>query len=86
MMLSHDEVNANIGKRIQVLRVSKNLTLDDLAHELGCSPRLMKNLEAGVTVISAVMVCQISQILSVSPDDILTQKDTSNVSYLYSVA
>ncbi|GAB5459066.1 MAG: hypothetical protein Hens3KO_20960 [Henriciella sp.] len=86
MILSHDQVNANIGKRIQVLRVSNNLTLDDLAHQLGCSPRLMKNMEAGVTVISAAMVCQISQILSVSPDDILTQKNASNVTYLHSVA
>lgn len=69
-----------------MVRLSRNLSENEVAEQLGCSPRMVKHIEAGVTVISAAIVCRLSDVLNASVDEMLAQDKVSNIRYLSSVA
>ena len=67
-----------IGTRIQRIRKSRGLTQEQLSEMIDRAPNYICQLERGVKSMSLETLIQISNILGVSPEDILMDSLTSN--------
>ena len=68
----------SIGKRIQKCRKQKGYTQEQLADMMNVSIQMVSNLERGNKAIRIDNLINLSQILDVSTDYILTGKETTN--------
>ena len=67
------EINfKTIGERIRKLRQEKGFTQEKIAEELEVSIAYMSRIERGVTEISLKRLAQISEILDISIDELIT--------------
>ena len=66
-----------IGKRIQKLRKQRGYTQEDLAEMMNVSIQMISNLERGMKAIRIDNLINLSRILDVSTDYILTGKETT---------
>lgn len=57
----------NIGKKIAMIRKSKNITQEQLAAKLGKTPQWLSNIERGVRFISTEDLAKIANLLQVNP-------------------
>lgn len=74
-----DEVDlAGIGKRIQNRRKQLMLTQEQLAEMMNVSIQMVSNLERGNKAIRISNLINLSQILNISTDYILTGKETTD--------
>lgn len=69
---------AEIGKRIQLRRKQQGLTQEQLADRMNVSIQMISNLERGNKAIRIDNLINLSQILDVSTDYILTGKETQD--------
>lgn len=69
---------AEIGKRIQSRRKQQGLTQEQLADRMNVSIQMISNLERGNKAIRIDNLINLSQILDVSTDYILTGKETQD--------
>ncbi len=79
--MEHREINMDykeIGARIARLRVQKGYSRDVFAMKVGVSSRFLYDLEAGKKGFSVWVLYNISQVLSVSCDHIITGHADSN--------
>ena len=60
-----------IGKRIRRFRLSKNITQEELAFQIGTSAAYISNIEHGKKKVSLPKLCEISEILGVTVNDLL---------------
>ena len=60
-----------IGKRIRRFRLSKNITQEELAFQIGTSAAYISNIEHGKKKASLQKLCEISEILGVTVNDLL---------------
>lgn len=65
-----------IGKRIQFHRKQKGYTQEQLAEMMNVSIQMVSNLERGMKAIRIDNLINLSQILEISTDYILTGKET----------
>jgi transcriptional regulator with XRE-family HTH domain len=56
-----------IGERIRIQRVIKGYSQEYMSYKLDISQSAYSNMERGITEISARRVCQIAEILEISP-------------------
>jgi len=68
--MQHD-FDAVLGGKIHVLRKQENLSLDELAAEIGVSYQQMQKYEAGKNSISVWRFVQLSKLLKFDPRDLL---------------
>ncbi len=66
-----------IGKRIQLRRKQQGYTQEQLADMMNVSIQMISNLERGNKAIRIDNLINLSQILSISTDYILTGKETA---------
>lgn len=66
-----------IGERIARLRVEKGYSRDVFARQIGVSSRFLYDLEVGKKGFSVWVLYNISQVLSVSCDYIITGRENS---------
>ncbi len=57
-----------IGQRIKELRITANLTQEELAEQIGLQPRSISRLETGKTFLSGKVLIKLSSIFKVSED------------------
>ena len=69
---------AEIGRRIQLRRKQQGLTQEQLADRMNVSIQMISNLERGNKAIRIDNLINLSQILDVSTDYILTGKETQD--------
>lgn len=69
---------AEIGRRIQSRRKQQGLTQEQLADRMNVSIQMISNLERGNKAIRIDNLINLSQILAVSTDYILTGKETQD--------
>ena len=65
-----------IGKKISELRKAKNMTQNELADRLSISYQAVSNWERGQTMPDISKLSEISQILSVSIDELLGESNS----------
>lgn len=56
-------INKQIGGRIRIARISRNLSQDNIAEDLGISVSAYSNMERGVVDITIKRILQVSEIL-----------------------
>ncbi len=56
-----------VAERIRIARISKGLTQQNLADELGITVAAYSNIERGITDVTVTRVFQIAQILKLDP-------------------
>lgn len=61
----------NIGKKINALRKSKNVTQDELAAELGVTAAAVSKWENGYTLPDILMLCALADYFQVTTDELL---------------
>lgn len=66
-----------VGERIRVARVTKGLSQQNMADELGLTVASYSNIERGVTDITITRLFEIARILQVKIENILDLENTS---------
>lgn len=66
-----------IAERIRIARVSKNLSQQNMADELGLTVAAYSNIERGVTDISVTRLSQIASLLGIQPRDFFKDEMTN---------
>ncbi len=66
-----------IAERIRLLRLTQNLSQQNIADELQITVAAFSNIERGVTDISVTRLIQISGILGVDPSSFLETKNSN---------
>lgn len=69
-----------LSERIRLLRLSKNLSQQNMADELGLTVAAYSNIERGVTDITVSRLFQISDILGVTASSLIDQSKTYQIS------
>jgi transcriptional regulator with XRE-family HTH domain len=59
-------INKEIGNRIKLARISKNLSQDSIAEDLGISVSAYSNMERGAVDITVARVIQVAEILKIN--------------------
>lgn len=62
-----------VAERIRIARLSRGLSQQNVADELGITVAAYSNIERGVTDVSVTRVFQIAHILSVNPTNLLLE-------------
>ena len=70
------------GKRLQVARINKDLTQEELAHMLGVSSTYLSRIECGKVNPKITLLMEICETLEASPAYILTGQDEDLEKYL----
>jgi len=60
-----------IGKRIRRFRMSRNITQEELAFQIDTSAAYISNIERGKKKASLQKLCEISEILGVTVNDLI---------------
>ncbi len=60
-----ESVNKQIGRRIKIARISRNLSQDSIAEDLGVSVSAYSNMERGAVDITVNRIMRVSEILKV---------------------
>lgn len=72
-----------IGDRIRELRQMHNLSQTQLADQLGVTSAYMSRVEHGISRLTLEKVVQLSQILSISVDQLLFDEETAALKDIY---
>jgi transcriptional regulator with XRE-family HTH domain len=73
-------VKEKVAERIRIARLSKGLSQQNVADELGITVAAYSNIERGVTDISVTRAFQIADVLSVNPSHLLMESKPELVS------
>lgn len=60
-----DSINKQIGGRIKIARISRNLSQDSIAEDLGISVSAYSNMERGVVDITVNRIMKVAEILKI---------------------
>ena len=71
--------NADMGARIRSLRLSRNMTQEQLASALGLSPQAVSKWETGVTMPDIQLLPDLSELLGVTIDGLFSMTDESRM-------
>lgn len=74
-----DKLKIQIGERIAEVRYSRGLTQEDLAEQLGVTPKHISHVECGTSCLSLKYLINLSEILDCSLDYILLGKRKDSV-------
>ena len=75
MRKKNNELNAQIGKRIAVIRREKDFRQDVLAKKVGVTTQYISNLERGIVGVSTETLMKLCEALEVSADYVLFGAD-----------
>lgn len=64
-------MNDAVAKRVKELRLSRNMTQDDLAQQLHVTRQAVSNWEMGKTAISVEYLMQLAKLFNVTTDELL---------------
>jgi transcriptional regulator with XRE-family HTH domain len=67
-----------IGKRIRRFRMSKDITQEELAFQIHTSAAYISNVERGRKKVSLQKLCEISEILGVTVNDLIYSSPGQN--------
>ena len=71
-MKNYSKANAEIGARIQEIRLKRNMTQETLAEKAGiCNPQQMSNIERGLAGLSVPRLIDVCKVLKIEADFIL---------------
>ncbi len=70
-----------IGKRIRSLRISKNVSQEQLAFLINSSPSYISNIERGVKKPSLQKLIEIAEVLDVTVNDFIYNSSTPYIIY-----
>ncbi len=73
------DINSVIGKNLQTLRKQYHLTQAELAEKLGISVSHVANIEGANSSISVNLIEKITEVFSITPNDIMLEKEQSEV-------
>lgn len=59
------DINKTIGDRIKIARISRNLSQDSIAEDLGISVSAYSNMERGVVDITVNRIMKVAEILKI---------------------
>ena len=86
-MKNYNKENAEIGARIQKIRIKRNITQEVLAEKAGiCNPQQMSNIERGSAGLSIPRLKDLCKALDVDADYILfgiTEKNIETILHKY---
>ena len=86
-MKNYKKANAEIGARIQAVRLKRNMTQETLAEKAGiCNPQQMSNIERGLAGLSVPRLIDVCKVLNIDADFILfgyTNKNAETVLHDY---
>lgn len=86
-MQKYNKDNAEIGARIQEIRIMRNMTQEMLAEQAGiCNSQQMSNIERGVSGLSVPRLKDVCRVLDIEADYILfgiTRQTADNVLHKY---
>ena len=86
-MKNYSKANAEIGARIQEIRLKRNMTQETLAEKAGiCNPQQMSNIERGLAGLSVPRLIDVCKVLNIEADFILfghTDKSVETVLHDY---
>ena len=71
--------NTDMGARIRSLRLSRNMTQEQLASALGLSPQAVSKWENGVTMPDIQLLPELSELLGVTIDGLFSMTDESRM-------
>ena len=66
-MFDINEINKTIGKNVKILRLSKDLTQEQLAEIIGLERKSITAIETGRTFISCEVLANLSNFINVEP-------------------
>lgn len=66
-----------LGNRIRMVRKSKNMTLADVARQMGVTRSLLSQVERGITNPSVTTLRRVAQVLNIPLFNLLTENDFS---------
>lgn len=72
------DINKTIGERIKIARISRNLSQDSIAEDLGISVSAYSNMERGVVDITVNRIMKVSEILKIKWAFLLGISDESD--------
>lgn len=72
-MRTKDEIASLLGKRIRTLRITKNMTMEELAMESGMDYSQISRIERGKINTSVYQIYLIASILDVSVEDVFEE-------------
>lgn len=75
---SSDQINMRISSNIRTLRKKAGLTQIDLAEKIGVSIATLRRWESGETTPNGSRIIELANLLNVSPDEIVAERETIN--------
>lgn len=77
-MKEKKDINIEIGSRIKKAREAAGFTQDRFAELIGMGTKNVSAIERGAVGVSLSSIKKICQVLSISSDDLLFERDTEN--------
>ena len=78
MNLNYEELLIFIGHQIRKKRLERNLTQFDLASLIDCEIKSIQRIEKGQMNMSLKMFLSISEVLEITPDELLMNQEINN--------
>jgi transcriptional regulator with XRE-family HTH domain len=76
--LKYEELLIFIGNQIRQKRLERNLTQFDLASLIDCEIKSIQRIEKGQMNMSLKMFLSISEVLEITPDELLMNQEFNN--------
>ncbi|WP_049945238.1 helix-turn-helix domain-containing protein [Butyrivibrio sp. AC2005] len=70
-----------VGKRIKTLRISRNITQEQIAYQINSSPSYISNIERGIKKPSLEKLVEIAEVLGVTVNDFIYNASEPYVIY-----
>ncbi len=78
MKLNYEELLIFVGNKIRQKRLAKNLTQFDLASIIDCEIKSIQRIEKGQMNMSLKMFLSISEVLDITPNELLMNREFNN--------
>jgi transcriptional regulator with XRE-family HTH domain len=76
--LNYEELLIFVGNKIRQKRLAKNLTQFDLASIIDCEIKSIQRIEKGQMNMSLKMFLSISEVLDITPNELLMNREFNN--------
>ena len=69
------DINKQIGSRVRIARISRNLSQDSIAEDLGISVSAYSNMERGIVDVTVNRIMEVAAILKIKWSFLLSDSD-----------
>ncbi len=69
------DINKQIGNRVRIARISRNLSQDSIAEDLGISVSAYSNMERGIVDVTVNRIMEVAAILKIKWSFLLSDSD-----------